>query len=244
MSLFSRTNSSSIHHKVVVLGMSGVGKSSICIRFLRDIFYGDYDPTIEDSYRRQITVDDKTCILDIMDTAGADEYESLQKDYMSRGEAFVFVFSITSESSFQHVSKLYQTLKSVRIPDTDLNQSSSSSSSSPSSSPNSSSSTFSWIAPFVSSSPRKSSSASPPSSSFYAPSSLIPLVLVGNKKDIQQNRQVSPFSAISLAHEWGGEYIETSALTGENVSSIFEEIVRQIRKFSPPHSNLTKCIIQ
>lgn len=34
----------------------------------------EYDPTIEDSYRKQVFVDGETCLLDILDTAGQEEY--------------------------------------------------------------------------------------------------------------------------------------------------------------------------
>ena len=40
-------------------------------------FTEEYDPTIEDSYRKQVTVDDIPCILNILDTAGQEEYFSL-----------------------------------------------------------------------------------------------------------------------------------------------------------------------
>ena len=43
--------------QIVVLGSGNVGKSSITIRFTQDQFVEDYDPTIEDSYRKHIVVD-------------------------------------------------------------------------------------------------------------------------------------------------------------------------------------------
>ena len=41
---------------MVVVGAGGVGKSSVTVRFIQDTFVDDYDPTIEDSYVKQITV--------------------------------------------------------------------------------------------------------------------------------------------------------------------------------------------
>ncbi|XP_038074150.1 circularly permutated Ras protein 1-like [Patiria miniata] len=44
-------------YKVIVLGAGGVGKSAITVRFVSDQFVTDYDPTIEDSYMKQVVVD-------------------------------------------------------------------------------------------------------------------------------------------------------------------------------------------
>ncbi|KAI8505966.1 hypothetical protein Bbelb_163190 [Branchiostoma belcheri] len=46
------------NYKLAMLGAGGVGKSSLCVRFVQGDFIEDYDPTIEDSYRKLITVDD------------------------------------------------------------------------------------------------------------------------------------------------------------------------------------------
>ena len=42
---------------MIVLGAGGVGKSAITVRFVSDTFVSDYDPTIEDSYMKQVVVD-------------------------------------------------------------------------------------------------------------------------------------------------------------------------------------------
>jgi len=57
-------------YKIVVLGSGGVGKSALTVQFVQEIFVEKYDPTIEDSYRKQVEVDGQQCMLEILDTAG------------------------------------------------------------------------------------------------------------------------------------------------------------------------------
>jgi len=57
-------------YKLVIVGGGGVGKSALTIQLIQGHFVDEYDPTIEDSYRKQVTIDANTCLLDILDTAG------------------------------------------------------------------------------------------------------------------------------------------------------------------------------
>lgn len=61
-------------YKIVVLGSGGVGKSALTVQFVQGIFVEKYDPTIEDSYRKQVEVDGQQCMLEILDTAGTVSY--------------------------------------------------------------------------------------------------------------------------------------------------------------------------
>ncbi|CAF4505095.1 unnamed protein product [Rotaria socialis] len=63
-------------YKLVVVGAGGVGKSALTIQLIQNHFIDEYDPTIEDSYRKQAVVDGETCLLDILDTAGQEEYSA------------------------------------------------------------------------------------------------------------------------------------------------------------------------
>lgn len=53
----------------------------------------EYDPTIEDSYRKQVTIDDETCLLDILDTAGQEEYSAMRDQVQPAGRAPFFLVS-------------------------------------------------------------------------------------------------------------------------------------------------------
>ena len=44
------------------------GKSALTIQLTQNHFITEYDPTIENSYRKQVNIDDETCMLDILDT--------------------------------------------------------------------------------------------------------------------------------------------------------------------------------
>ena len=61
---------SDLTYHVVVVGTGAVGKSSLTLKFSHNEFPEHYDPTIEDSYSQAVTVDDKECMLNILDTAG------------------------------------------------------------------------------------------------------------------------------------------------------------------------------
>ena len=52
------------------LTAGGLGKSALTIQLIQNHFVDEYDPTIEDSYRKQVVIDGETCLLDILDTAG------------------------------------------------------------------------------------------------------------------------------------------------------------------------------
>jgi len=76
----------SSEYRITVIGAGAVGKSALTVRFIQGNFVERYDPTIEDSYRKLIEIDSVACVLDIMDTAGQEEYSALRDQYMKTGE--------------------------------------------------------------------------------------------------------------------------------------------------------------
>jgi len=93
-------------YKIVVLGGGGVGKSALTIRLVTDNFLDEYDPTIEDSYRKQVEIDGSTALLDILDTAGQEEFASMQDQWMREGKGFLLVYNICEASTFDELSLL------------------------------------------------------------------------------------------------------------------------------------------
>ncbi len=67
----------------------------------------------------------------------------------------------------------------------------------------------------------------------------VPIVLVANKKDLVGKHdgsvaQVSTEDGQAQAREWGAEYIETSAFSGENVEETFKLFIRRVREGRAP----------
>lgn len=53
------------------------------LRYVQGVFVKDYDPTIEDAYRKTMMLDDRNCVLDILDTAGQEDYTVSQREQTS-----------------------------------------------------------------------------------------------------------------------------------------------------------------
>ena len=104
-------------YKLVVVGGGGVGKSALTIQLVQNHFVAEYDPTIEDSYRRQMLIDGEPCLLDILDTAGQEEYSAMRDSYMRAGEGFLVCYAINSRNSFDEVSSFYEHI--TRVKDTE-----------------------------------------------------------------------------------------------------------------------------
>ncbi|XP_023371233.1 GTPase NRas isoform X2 [Otolemur garnettii] len=100
-------------YKLVVVGAGGVGKSALTIQLIQNHFVDEYDPTIEDSYRKQVVIDGETCLLDILDTAGQEEYSAMRDQYMRTGEGFLCVFAINNSKSFADINLYRYFLSSV-----------------------------------------------------------------------------------------------------------------------------------
>mmetsp|Transcript_7228 Transcript_7228/g.13360 ORF Transcript_7228/g.13360 Transcript_7228/m.13360 type:complete len:211 (+) Transcript_7228:620-1252(+) len=88
--------------KVVLLGKSGVGKSSIVLRFVADNFKGDTDATIGASYLTKIlSIGDTNIKFNIWDTAGQERYGPLARMYYRDADAAILVYDITKNASFE-----------------------------------------------------------------------------------------------------------------------------------------------
>lgn len=96
----SDSNDSTVELKIAVLGKSLVGKSALTYRYISDKFPTEHDTTIEDQYKINATIDDYQCQLEILDTAGQDDYQAMLDTWIGFGQGFVLVYSIDDRESF------------------------------------------------------------------------------------------------------------------------------------------------
>lgn len=80
----------------------------------RAFYRKQYDPTIEDSYRKQVVIDGQACMLEVLDTAGQEEYTALRDQWIRDGEGFVLVYSISSRSSFSRIKRFHHQIQRVK----------------------------------------------------------------------------------------------------------------------------------
>lgn len=179
-------------YKLVIVGAGGVGKSALTVQFVQNLFVEKYDPTIEDSYRKQVDIDGESCMLEILDTAGQEELTAMRDQYMRSGHGFVLVYSITSTASFNDIADLRNQI--CRVKDSDS----------------------------------------------------VPIVIVGNKCDLEKDRQVATDNGRSLANQFKCGFLEASAKEKINVNEVFYELVRTINKSSPKdkgEKKKGKCVV-
>jgi len=163
-------------HNIIVVGAGGVGKSALTLQFMYGNFVEEYDPTSADSYRKKIKVAGKEIQLDILDTAGQEEYAAMRDNYYRTGEGFLCVYSVVAMDSFNHVGSFHEQI--LRVTEDES----------------------------------------------------IPCLLVGNKVDLAEKRQVTTQQGEQLASGLKCQFIETSAKTKLNVENAFMQLAEMVVK--------------
>ena len=97
-----------VDYKIVVFGSGSVGKSCIVVQYVQGQFVTVYDPTIEDSYFKRIAIGKQEMQLEILDTAGQEDFAALRTCYMRQSQGFILVYSIDDRSSFEEIETIYQ----------------------------------------------------------------------------------------------------------------------------------------
>ncbi|KAH3675826.1 hypothetical protein WICMUC_002472 [Wickerhamomyces mucosus] len=171
----SRPQPRLVQFKLVLLGESAVGKSSIVHRFVKDSFDDYRESTIGAAFLTQ-TIElnpEITIKFEIWDTAGQERYKSLAPMYYRNSNAAVVVYDITQESSLERAKIWIKELQRQASQD-------------------------------------------------------IVIALVGNKADLEEERQVDNEHAKLLAEEEGLLFFEVSAKSGDGIKTIFQNIAEKL----------------
>eukprot|EP01121_Diplochlamys_sp_Union-15-3_P009735 TRINITY_DN2660_c0_g2_i1.p1 TRINITY_DN2660_c0_g2~~TRINITY_DN2660_c0_g2_i1.p1 ORF type:complete len:202 (+),score=44.74 TRINITY_DN2660_c0_g2_i1:41-646(+) len=107
-----RMNNKVFQFKLVLLGQSAVGKSSLVLRFVKGQFLEYQESTIGAAFLTQmVSLNDTTVKFEIWDTAGQERYHSLAPMYYRGAQAAIIVYDITSEESFSRAQKWVKDLQ-------------------------------------------------------------------------------------------------------------------------------------
>ena len=110
-----------INFKIIVIGDSGVGKTSITSNAIRKTFEEQYNPTIGFEFSTYINkIENKNIKLQIWDTCGQECYKSLICSFYRNASMAILVYSIDSEESFESVKKWINEIKEHSNPDIKL----------------------------------------------------------------------------------------------------------------------------
>ena len=165
-------NNSEIILKIIILGSSKVGKTSIINRYFNHEFNESMLSTIGIDFKtKYFKFDDKKLKFNYIDTAGQEKFRAISINYMKGTNGVILVFDITSKDSFELIKGWID----------DINENAEAN---------------------------------------------IGKILIGNKSDMPDSRQVDVEEAVELANGLGCEYFECSAKTGENINEALDEIAK------------------
>lgn len=184
--MMGRTNSQILESaqyqfKVLIIGESGVGKTSIKVRYTDNKFTPDLAANVGVDFKKKAVQISPTEIvkLIIWDTAGSEKYRSLAKSYLNNSQGILLCFDLTNRKSFEELNNFW----------------------------------LNFIKEYIDTGVTKKK--------------VCIVYLVGNKNDLK-NREVSYEEAKEFSKGFGGEYFETSALTGDGIEDMFFDLAKDM----------------
>ena len=172
--------------KVLLIGNSDVGKSSLILRYVDQIWNDVFVPTIGVDFKvKSLEIEKKSIKLQIWDTAGQERFRNVISSYFKGAHGILLIFDITSRNSFKELEN--------------------------------------WLGEVE----RNASSQ-------------ILKILIGNKCDLEEEREISKDEGEAFAMRNGMQYIETSAKINTNVNEAFEALAKIMVEYNNKKNSATK----
>ena len=164
--------------KVLLLGNSDVGKSSLLLRYVDSVWSDTFVPTIGVDFKvKTIDIDGKKVKLQIWDTAGQERFRTVVSTYFRGAHGIFLIYDITNRDSFKNLEN--------------------------------------WLIEI-----EKNASEN------------VLKILIGNKNDLEDERDISPDEGKSFANRNGMQFMETSAKMNTNVNEAFETLGKLMIDFN------------
>ena len=164
--------------KVLLLGNSDVGKSSLLLRYVDSVWSDTFVPTIGVDFKvKTIEIDGKKVKLQIWDTAGQERFRTVVSTYFRGAHGIFLIYDITNRDSFKNLEN--------------------------------------WLIEI-----EKNASEN------------VLKILIGNKNDLEDERDISPDEGKAFANRNGMQFIETSAKMNTNVNEAFETLGKLMIEFN------------
>lgn len=201
--------------RLLVVGDTGVGKTSLLMRFHEDTFVYAQKATIGVDYKaKEVNINGELVKLQIWDTAGQERFRSVNAAFYNRAHGAVITFDVGQRSSFEALTSWIKEIREVRL--------------------------FlrfllllavlllTCIHLCAANPPPRSCLLSSIACQKTAPESCV-MMLCANKVDLPvEKREVKREEYMKFAEAMGLDIMECSASTGQNVNAMFEELGRQV----------------
>ena len=171
--------------KVLLLGNSDVGKSSLILRYVDQVWNEVFVPTIGVDFKvKTLTIDNKQIKMQIWDTAGQERFRNVISSYFKGSHGILLVYDITNRDSFKNLENW-----SIEI--------------------------------------EKNASEN------------VLKILIGNKNDLEDERDIASDEGKAFANRNGMQFIETSAKMNTNVNEAFETLGKLMIEFNTEKKPVT-----
>jgi Ras family protein len=184
------------------------GKSSLAVRYVDNHFVESYYPTIENTFGKEVKIKNQDYALEIVDTAGQDEYSILNSKHLIGIHGYMLVYSVSSAQSFEMITVIREKILNNIVSNIPVN--------------------LHPVSPhdifLTSKIPIQGSEK-------------VPICIVGNKSDLRpEQRQVSFDDGKKLAEKFGCAWTEASARYDVCVAKAFELLIEEIEKSQNPNT--------